>query len=92
MRHTIFTILFITRERINEQFPDKLYPPFTRTAEAIKFLHGAVQGLRTFKRSNEAGILDSVIEGIKRDGLKYLDGKIREAQSIRDQVSARLEN
>lgn len=92
MRHTIATILISCREGINATFPATLYPPFTRTAETIKFLHGASAGLRAFKRDNEAGIIDDIVRGIKRDGFKYLEEKIRESESIRAQVSAKLED
>jgi hypothetical protein len=91
MRHTTYTILVATREAINGAFPESQYPPFTRTAETIKFLHGAVTGLRSFKRHNEAGIIDDVIAGIKRDGLKYLQAKINEVDNMRNAVSAKVE-
>lgn len=90
MRHTITTILICTREAINAQYPEHLYPTYTRTAETIKFLHGAVTGLRSFKRQNEAGILDDIIAGIKRDGLAHLYAKIREADNMRQAVSSKL--
>ena len=92
MRHNIATILICTREAIDAQYPANLYPPFTRTAETIKFLHGASQGLRVYERKNEAGILDDIIAGIKRDGLDYLYAKIREAENMRNQVSAKVVN
>ena len=91
MRHTILTILISAREGINGTFPENLYPPFTRTAETIKFLHGAADALRAFKRKNESGIIEDVIAGIKRDGLKHLYDKIREAENMRVQVSSKLE-
>lgn len=92
MRHNIFTILVSCREGINATFPATKYPSFTRTAEAIKFLHGTAAGLRAFKRANEAGIIDDIIAGIKRDGFSHLEVKIREAENMRAQVSAKLEN
>jgi len=92
MRHNIATVLICCREAINLQYPAKLYPPFTRTAETIKFLHGAAEGLRVYERRNEAGIIDDIIAGIKRDGLAHLDAKIREAENMRMAVSAKVES
>lgn len=90
MRHTVATILISCREGINAQYPATKYPSFTRTGEAIKFLHGTAAGLRAFKRANEAGIIDEVIAGIKRDGFSHLEAKIREAENMRSQVTAKL--
>ena len=91
MRLNVAQILILCREAVNKEHPENMYPSFTRTAYVIKFLHGASDALQVMKRRNEAGMIDDVILGIKRDGIAHLLSKIREADNMRDAVTSKLE-